>query len=268
MRVKKYFVIVLVLVTISLLFAGCDGEQGTATQTGDSASENSSQFVWKLQTIHGANQLEFDLYKQIAEDIYKASNGRLKVDVYPNGTFASSTEGFNACMNGVVDVIASYPSWMKGIEYSFQVMTTGNMQMEATDKWVWIKEFGGHELMQKAFDKVNLKLVTYQLDGTEVLMAREPFKEITELEGKKFRTSDPRLLEENGVAAITLPLEELFTAFSTGAVDAAEFGYLAYNKALGLTDVANYAIYPDFWNCHNSIAIAVNKDSWDQLYLA
>ena len=96
-------------------------------------------------------------------------------------------------------------------------------------------------------------------------MANKPFKSIAEMKGRKMRTSDPRLLAKNGVAGITLPLEEVFTGLQTGTVDMAEFGHLKYNEGLGLTDIAKYGIFPDFWNVHFITTVVINKNAWAKL---
>jgi len=67
------------------------------------------------------------------------------------------------------------------------------------------------------------------------------------------------------VAGITLPLEEVFTGLQTGTVDMAEFGHLKYNEGLGLTDIAKYGIFPDFWNVHFITTVVINKNAWAKL---
>jgi len=274
--VKRFKVLVCIFLILALTFtvAGCGGGGQKATGGSSSGSESASsgskmaekpEFVWRMQVIHNNAQSDFKQNVQTAEEIYQASNGRLKIEVHPNGTFASSMEAYQACGQGVFEMHSSWPVYLRGTEYAFLPLGTGNLTMDAHDKWVWLYEAGGWDLMQKAFDKVNLKLIAVEIWGTEVMMSTKPFKTIMDMKGSKFRTSDPRLLQKNGIAAVTLPLEEVFTAMSTGAVEAAEFGNLDYNAGLGLTDVAKYAIWPDFWNVHFVTTVVVNKDAWNKL---
>ena len=223
------------------------------------------QWTWRMQVIHSNAHSDFAQNAQTAEDIMKATGGRLQIKVSPNGTFAPSLEGFQACGDGVFEMHSSWPVYAKGVEYAFMPLSNMSLGLDAHDKWVWIYEFGGWELMQKAFDKMNLKLLAVEIWGTEVLMANKPFKSIAEMKGRKMRTSDPRLLAKNGVAGITLPLEEVFTGLQTGTVDMAEFGHLKYNEGLGLTDIAKYGIFPDFWNVHFITTVVINKNAWAKL---
>ncbi len=223
------------------------------------------KYEWRMQVIHSTAQVDFIQNQQTAEKIYKATGGRLKINVVPNGTYVPSLEGFQACGEGVFEMHSSWPVYAKGVEYALLPLSSGNMQMDAQDRWVWLYEFGGWEILQKAFDKLNLKLLAVEVWGTEVLMANKPYKTLAEMKGKKMRTSDPRLLAKNGVAGISLPLEEVFTGLASGTVDMAEFGNLRYNEGLGLTDVSKYAIWPDFWNVHFVTTVVVNKKAWEKL---
>lgn len=257
------------------LFTGCSSGAitGENTRTEESAKPStnvvvppsSDVYTLKMQTSQGTNQIEYTMLEEVCEEIKVVSNGRLIVELYPNGTFASSMEIFNACMNGVFDIASGYGTWMKGIDFGFHVMTTGNMTMDWNSKVVWLNEFGGNEMITDALHKVGLEFITMHTDGTETAHANKEFTSIASMSGKKFRTSDARLLNELGVPAVTYSLEELFTAFSTGAVDIAEYGYLAYNRSLGLTDVSKYSIYPDFWNVSNSLTIAMNSAKYESL---
>jgi TRAP-type mannitol/chloroaromatic compound transport system substrate-binding protein len=247
----------------AIVLAGCSQTAGSQQTSGTAAP--AQQYVLKMQTTQANNQIEFKMLTQMSEELLKASGGRVKVEVYPLGTFASSLESFQACMNGVFDICSNYGTWLKSIDYALHVLTTGNMQMDPIAKRIWLYEYGGIEIAERAFAKANLVFLAMHTDGTEVMMARELVRNVDQLKNKKFRTSDARLLNAVGIAGVTMPLEELFTAFQTGAVDIAEYGYLAFDQQLGLTDVAKYAVYPDFWNVHNSLSIAINKDSYAKL---
>lgn len=233
-------------------------------QTGADAAAK-AQYEFRMQVIHSTAHTDFVQNQKTAEKINKATGGRLKINVVPNGTYVSSLEGFQACGEGVFEMHSSWPVYARGVEYAFLPLSSGNLQMDAHDRWVWLYEFGGWDLMQKAFDKLNLKLIAVEVWGTEVLMANKPFKSIPEMKGRKMRTSDPRLLSKHGIAGLTLPLEEVFTGLASGTVDMAEFGHLKYNEGLGLTDVAKYGIWPDFWNVHFVTTVVVNKKAWEKL---
>lgn len=228
-------------------------------------SQTPSKTVWRMQVIHTTAQSNFAQNVETAKEILEASGGRLEIKVAPNGTFASSLEAFQACGDGVFEMNSSWPLYAKGVEYALLPLTQQALGLDPMDKWVWLYEFGGWDIFQKAFDKMNLKLLAVEVWGTEILMANKPYKSIAEMKGKKFRTSDARLLAKNGIAGISLPMEEVFTGLQAGTVDMCEWGNLSYNMGIGLTDIAKYGIFPDFWNVHNVTTVVANKKAYDKL---
>jgi TRAP-type mannitol/chloroaromatic compound transport system substrate-binding protein len=217
---------------------------------------------WRFQSIHGSGQDSFKLCQDFVNNVKTASNGRLIIDLYPNGGIVSSMEGFQACSKGVFEMHESWPSYIRGINNVFQMLANGSMQLPAIDRWVWIYEAGGYEIMEKAFNTINLHLLSTENWPAEMAHGNKNIKSMADLKGRKFRTGDARLLQKIGVAAVTLPLEDTFTALQTGAVDIAEFGNLKYNQGLGLTDIAKYGIEPDFWNVCTVNCVVVNIKAW------
>jgi TRAP-type mannitol/chloroaromatic compound transport system substrate-binding protein len=220
---------------------------------------------WRFQSIHGSGQDSYKLCQDFVNNVKTATNGRLVIDMYPNGGIVSSMEGFQACSKGVFEMHESWPSYIKGLNNAFMMLANGNMSLPAWDRWVWIYEGGGYEIMEKAFNTINLHLLSTENWPFEMAHGSKPIKSLADLKGKKFRTGDPRLMQKIGVAAVTLPLEDTFTALQTGAVDMAEFGNLKYNQGLGLTDIAKYGYEPDFWNPVTVNCVVVNMKAWKAL---
>ena len=225
------------------------------------------KFVWRMQVVHNPTQLSYKMAEDVIKELDIATNGRLKIELFPGGAMASSLEGFQACGDGVFDVHANWPVYLRGVDPAFDLLSATNMSASPVDHLVWMLEAGGNELAQKMYDQLNLQHVTFWLWPQEVMSSRLPFTTIKEMgeKGNKFRTSAPVIAGRLGMQPLVLPLEEILTGLVTGAVDSAEMGYFDYNYGIGLWDVAKYGIWPDFWNVKNIESIVVNKDSWAKL---
>ncbi|HHV65670.1 MAG TPA: TRAP transporter substrate-binding protein DctP [Peptococcaceae bacterium] len=263
---RKFVLIITIILSLTIILAGCGNSSAPAqTSPGSSGMAAAPEFTWKFQVVHGPEQLDYKAFEVVCDDIYKATNGRMKIELYPSGSFASSMEAFQACGEGVFEMHSSWPSYVKGIEYAFIPIADGNMSMGPLDRMIFLEQGGGKELMQEAFDKLNLEFISYRIWPPDTLASRYDFKSIAEMKGKKFRTSAPDIAVAMGISAITLPIEEIYTAMAQGAVDMLENCYLSYNNDLGITDIAPYGIYPDFWNCSFVETVVVNKDAWNKL---
>ncbi|MGE4272706.1 MAG: hypothetical protein AB7E31_07545 [Desulfitobacterium sp.] len=266
MKRKSILVLISIILYLGLILTGCgNGSAPAQSQSKDSGMAATPEFTWKFQVVHNPEQMDYKMFVEACDEVYKATNGRMKIDLYPSGSFASSMEAFQACGEGVFEMHSSWPSYVKGIEYAFIPIADGNMSMGPLDRMIFLEQGGGKELMQEAFDKVNLQFMSYRIWPPDTLASRFDFKSIAEMEGKKMRTSAPDIAVSQGISAITLPIEEVFTAMASGAVDMLENCYLSYNKDLGITEIAPYGIYPDFWNCSFVETVVVNKDAWAKL---
>jgi len=266
MKKKILLISLAALLAVSLVAVGCGPKPTPTPPTPTPPRPPAPEVItWRFQPVFSPGHVDWAILEKTIDDIWEASDHRLKIELYPSGTFAGSMEAFQACAEGVFEVHMSWPVYLRGVDFGFQAIGSGNMDMEAIDKYVWLNEAGGHEIVDKAFEEINLKYVAAAVWGTEVMNANIPVYNLEDLRGKVFRTSDPRLCEKHGIAAITLPLEEVFTALATGAVDVVEFGHLNFNEGLGVTDVTTYSIYPDWWNVQNLTAVVVNLDAWNAL---
>lgn len=263
---KVILIFVSVILSFALILTGC-GNNSTPSQTSSDPGKMAAtpEVTWKFQVVHGPEQMDYKMFEKVCDDVFTATNGRMKIELYPAGSFASSMEAFQACGEGVFEMHSSWPSYVKGIEYAFIPIADGNMSMGPLDRMIFLEQGGGNELMQEAFDKLNLEFISYRIWPPDTLASRFDFKSIAEMEGKKMRTSAPDIALAQGISAITLPIEEIFTAMASGAVDMLENCYLSYNRDLGITEIAPYGIYPDFWNCSFVETVVVNKNAWEKL---
>ena len=265
MKNRAVILVLSLVLIVSLLLVGCAKAVTPAPAPSPAPAPEQETIKWRFQSIFSPGQSDYGTSQKTCDEIYTASGGRLKIDLYPNGSFAGSMEAFQSCGEGVFEVHESWTVYIRGVDFGFQAMGSGNMDMDGLDKLVWLYEGGGWDIVSKAFNDINLQFICDEEWGSEVMNSNIPIYKLDDLKGLKFRTSDPRLCQEHGISAITLPLEEVFTGLATGAVDVVEFGHLKYNVDLGITDITEYGIYPDWWNVQNLTAVVINLDAWDAL---
>jgi len=202
----------------------------------------------------------------MVDNIRIASNGRLNVTLYPNTAIVGSMEGFQACGEGVFEMHESWSGYAAGVDPVFRCLSAFPMGEDPYARLVWIYEAGGKEFMEKAFrEKLNLHLLAVEAWPSEAAHGNVKATTLDDFKGLKFRTGDPRWGKQVGIDSISLPLEDTFTALQTGAVDVAEFGSLAYNEGIGLTDITKYVYWPDWWNVFTIASVVVNLDAWSGL---
>lgn len=266
-----------VLLIVALVVTGCAPESAPPDEEGAAPEEEEEEeeappaapeeevVKWRMQTIFSSGQPAYDLSQEFCDNVKVASNGRVEIGLYPNTAIVGSMEGYQACGEGVFEVHESWSGYAAGVEYALRPLSSQPMGLQGQDRLVWVYEAGGKELTEKAFNSINLHVLSFEAWPAEAAHGSKDVENYSDFKGLKFRTGDPRWGQKTGVDSLSLPLEDTFTGLQTGAVDVAEFGSLLYNEGIGLTDIADYVYWPDFWNVQTTATIVVNLDAWNKL---
>ena len=64
---------------------------------------------WRFQSIHGSGQDSYKLCQEFVNNVKTATNGRLVIDMYPNGGIVEQHGRLPACSEGIVEMHESWP---------------------------------------------------------------------------------------------------------------------------------------------------------------
>jgi len=236
-----------------------------AMMASDSAMAQ-SQIVIKFShvvandTPKGKGALKF---KELAE---KYTNGKVKVEVYPNSTLYKDKEEIEALQLGSVQMLA--PSTAK-------FAPLGVKEFEALDlPWLFKDDQTYADAMKGPvgkwlFDKLKTKGITglaYWDNGFHMVSANRPLIKAADFQGLKFRISGSKIADryfrELGAIPQIMAFSEVYQALQTGVVDGCEntpSNYLTqkFHEVQKDITVSNHA--------HLQYAVIVNTKFWDGL---
>jgi C4-dicarboxylate-binding protein DctP len=211
-------------------------------------------------TPKGKGALKF---KELAE---KYTNGKVKVEVYPNSTLYKDKEEIEALQLGSVQMLA--PSTAK-------FAPLGVKEFEALDLPWLFKDDNTYAAAMKGsvgkflFDKLQtkgIKGLAYWDNGFHMVSANKPLIKPADFQGLKFRISGSKIADQyfRNVGSIPqiMAFSEVYQALQTGVVDGCEntpSNYLTqkfYEVQKDIT-VSNHA--------HLQYAVIVNSKFWDGL---
>ena len=211
-------------------------------------------------TPKGKGALKF---KELAEG---RTNGRVKVEVYPNSTLYKDGEEMNALQLGSVQMLA--PSVSK-------FGPLGVREYEAFDLPFM---FDGYEDLHKVtegpvgkalFDKLVSKGIVglaYWDNGFKEMTANKPLKRVADFRGLKMRIQSSKVLDSQfralGAVPQVMAFSEVYQALQTGVVDGTE-NTPSNIYTQKMHEVQKYLTVSD----HGYIGYAViaNKTFWDGL---
>ncbi|WBL80742.1 DctP family TRAP transporter solute-binding subunit [Bradyrhizobium xenonodulans] len=211
-------------------------------------------------TPKGKGALKF---KELAE---KYTDGKVKVEIYPNSTLYKDKEEIEALQLGSVQMLA--PSTAK-------FAPLGIKEFEALDlPWLFKDDQTYSNAMKGTvgkwlFQKLETKGITglaYWDNGFHMLSANRPLMKPTDFQGLKFRISGSKIADQYlrimGSIPQIMAFSEVYQALQTGVVDGCE------NTASNYLTQKFYEVQKDItvsYHAHLQYAVIVNSKFWNGL---
>ncbi|MBT8084660.1 MAG: TRAP transporter substrate-binding protein [Woeseia sp.] len=234
-----------------------------------SAASTSQTFSWNLVTSWPPGLPGLGLgVENLAENIERASGGRLKIRVYAGGELVPALEVFDAVRSGTAQMGHDASYYHRGKVPAAQYFTAIPFGLNANEMNAWLYYGGGVELWQELY--ADFGLVPFPAGQTGVQMAGWFNKEINtvdDLKGLKMRIPGlgGEVMQRAGATQVTVPASEIFTSLQTGAIDAAEWVGPYNDLSLGLHKAARYYYYPGWHEPGPLLECIINKEAWDTL---
>ena len=207
--------------------------------------------------------LAAEFFKKRAEEL---TQGKVKVEVYPNSQLYKDKEEMEALQLGAVQMLA--PSLAKfgplGVK-EFEVFDLPFIFNDYDDLHKVTKGPAGKALLDKLAPKGILGLA-YWDNGFKSFSANSPMKTPADLKGKKFRIQNSKVLEEQMRTIKAIPqmlaFSEVYQALQTGVVDGAE-NPISNFYTQKMHEVQKYMTITD--HGYLGYAVIVNKKFWEGL---
>ena len=205
-----------------------------------------------------------DKFKELAE---KYTDGKVKVEVYPNSTLYKDKEELEALQLGAVQMLAPSNSKFGPIGVKeFEVFDLPYILPDLTDRCVrsptarW-----GHRLL-KLLDSKGMTGLAYWDNGFKQMSANKKLVTPADYKGLKFRIQSSKVLEAQFRALGAIPqvmaFSEVYQALQTGVVDGQENTWSnIYTQKMH--EVQKYATVTN--HGYIGYVVVVNKKFWDGL---
>lgn len=202
-------------------------------------------------------------FKQLAE---KATNGRVRVDVYPNSQLYKDREELEALQLGAVQMLA--PSLAKFGPLGVREFEVFDLPFIFPDKAALYRVTGG-PIGQGLLERLEEKGITglgFWDNGFKVMSANKPLKMPADFRGQKMRIQPSKVLEAQmealGASPLALGFAEVYHALKSGVVDGTEnppsnFYTQRMHELQRHLTVSNHG--------YLGYAVIVNKKFWDGL---
>lgn len=200
-----------------------------------------------------------------SQEVEKATNGRVKITVYPGGSLVKAPDHYDAAATGIVDfayVVHGYTPGKFPLTSVMELPFLFNSAVQGTkvfyDLWEKFPEF------EKEHPNVKVCWI-WAGDTGQLFTTKKQVRAMEDLKGLKIRTHSLVLkntLEKLGAVPVTLPISELFESLQKGVIDGCITPWSAVYD-FGLHNVVRYATVANFYV--PSFVMVMNKNSFQKL---
>lgn len=208
-----------------------------------------------------------DAVTKMVSLVNELSNGQLTINIVPEEVHKQPLGVFDLVKSGQYEMGHSASYFWKDRDINALFFSTLPMGMIASEQYAWFYNGGGMQLMQKAYAKHGI--LSFPGGNTGNQMGGWFQKEIKSLNDLKgLRMSIPGFAGDAviklGVQSVNLPAGELYTALSTGKIDALEWVGPSQDLSMGFHKIAPY-YYTGWHEPATELQFMVNKKAFDSL---
>jgi tripartite ATP-independent transporter DctP family solute receptor len=228
MKIRKLIVIVLAVLMCLSLIAGCGGKT-TQDQKSQSNTDIPNQ-EYKIVISHPtAEKTSIDEgAKKFKELVEQKTNGKIKVEVYPNAQLGADREAIEGVQVGNITMTICSTAPQANFVKSLALFDTPFV-FESKD--VARKVFDGSfkEVIGKEYEKAGFKLLGFSDQGFRELTLNKPVQTPDDLKGIKIRTMENpyhmAVWKSLGANPTPIAFNEVYTALQQKTVDGQENPY-------------------------------------------
>jgi len=208
------------------------------------------------------------LAKKLDRDIWRVSDGRLEIKFHEPGALVPPLEMFDAVRAGVLDAAFSSPGFWGNKVPALQLFASVPFGPTAKEYLAWIYFGGGKETFEEIYRVNGIHSIFCGMIAPEASgWFKARIRTVEDLKGLRMRVFGlgAKVLKKLGVIPTQLTGGDIFMAFESGAIDAAEFSMPAIDLKLGLYRMAKNYYFPGWHQPATLFELMINLDKWKSL---
>lgn len=257
MAVTKKVVGAACVLAIGLGFSAAMGETAPRTETIDMQSYLPNT----IPVLGTAGQ-------ELTDRVERLTDGEVKFTYQPPGALVNTNEIWDSVSTGAVPSGWYYSSLAQGFIPSAALFTSFPFGPDATEYTAWWYYGGGKELWAEVSEPFNIHSELCTVVAPEASgWFKEPINSPEDLKGLKMRITGlgAAVMQKLGAQAQSMGPGDTITALNLGTIDAAEIGFPALDKAIGLQEHASHYYMPGWHQQSSFLIFIINKDVWDEM---
>lgn len=179
-----------------------------------------AQTKWDLPTGYPVANLHTENLQHLAQEVDKATNGKLKIVIHPNGSLLKANEIKRGVQTGQVQMGEILMSLLANENPVFGVDAVPFLATSYQDSYkLWQASRAATE---RVLDKQGMKLLYAVAWPPQGIYANKPINSAADMKGLKWRAYNPatsKIAELVGAQPVTIQAADLAQALATGTVN-------------------------------------------------
>lgn len=189
----------LLLAVSSLFLSGCTNinrknlaDDRTETETSDTESTRILHYAWPLATASPEDTVTQIFSETFAEEVLRLSDGKLKIQVYPNSTLGGDRDLLESCADGDIPFIVQNTAPQVAFMPNLAVFDLPCVFDSLKDCRETIDQPEFYSLIRDVYTESGYHLLGIADQGFRVMSTNKPITSIEDFKGQKIRTMENR----------------------------------------------------------------------------
>ncbi len=203
--------------------------------------------------------------ENLAKLVDEVSGGKIKMKIHGAGDLVPALEVFNAVSQGTVPAGWDWVGYWAGTVPVTGLVGAMPFGPDPEIFLAWMYDGGGLEILQKAYDKYNVKVFPCHLTAPEAGgWFKKRMDKPSDFNGLKMRISGlgGKVINKLGASAQLIAGGEIYVALERGRIEATEFSLPIIDKSLGFSKIAKYYYFPGWHQPSSWNSLIINGDVW------
>jgi len=202
-----------------------------------------------------------------AKKIEEATQGKVKIQIYPNQTLAKGNKNWTAVKDGIADMSWNSMTFYTGLAPLSEVISLPGLPFKSAEKGsevLW-KLYSTFPQVKKELEDNHI-LIFYTSDVFMLQTSKKQVKTLEDMKGMQIRTVGGPIVDAMkalGASPIALSMPDCYIAMQKGTID----GMMSVWEAIPgfrLYEVAKY-VTTNVPFCAAPFSVAINKKKWASL---
>lgn len=202
---------------------------GMASSEKRSSGDERQHYAWPLATCSTEDTITHVFAEAFAEEVDRLSDGRMKIQVYPQSTLGGDRELMESCKDGDIPFVAQSPAPQVSFMPELCVFDAPCVFENIDEARQTIDDARFQETVQGIYEEAGYQLLGMADQCFRVMTSKKAFEGMESFRGQKIRTMENtyhlQFWKAVGANPTPMTFSEVYIGLQQGTIDAQENAY-------------------------------------------